>query len=121
MVDSGASITALSSGAARSAGIEPSSRFRSPVETANGIGGSAERADPDGAIERDDLAVHISDRDDVSLLGMNFLSSLLKAKSQKLTALGSLQEARLAGPGLVPGAVAAVEIEAIVAVSPAGE
>jgi aspartyl protease family protein len=78
MVDSGASITTLSSGAARSAGVEPSSRFRSLVQTANGTISTARgRANLKvGAIERDDFAVHISDRDDVSLLGMNFLSSL---------------------------------------------
>jgi aspartyl protease family protein len=78
MVDSGASITTLSSGAARRAGVEPSSRFRSLVQTANGTIASARgRANLKvGTIERDDFAVHISDRDDTSLLGMNFLSSL---------------------------------------------
>ena len=78
MVDSGASITTLSSGAARSAGVEPSSRFRSLVQTANGTISTARgRARIKvGTIEREDFAVHISDRDDTSLLGMNFLSSL---------------------------------------------
>src|SRR5688572_10751690 len=78
LVDSGATVTTLSSGAARSAGVELSSRFRTPVETANGtIMVARGRARIQiGPIERDDLAVHISDRDDISLLGMNFLSSL---------------------------------------------
>ena len=78
LIDSGATTTTLSAGAARSAGVEPSSSLRTLVETANGTASVARgRAGIKvGTIEREDLPVHISDRDDISLLGMNFLSTL---------------------------------------------
>lgn len=78
MVDSGATTTVISAAAARNAGVEPSSRFRALVQTANGTVSTARgRADIKvGAIERDDLAVYIWEHDDISVLGMNFLSSL---------------------------------------------
>jgi aspartyl protease family protein len=78
LVDSGATTTVISAGAARRAGVEPSSRFRALVQTANGTVSTARgRANIKvGTIEREDLAVYIWDRDDFSVLGMNFLSSL---------------------------------------------
>jgi aspartyl protease family protein len=78
MVDSGASITTISKDAARKAGIAVGIP-RAVVNTANGpvrvAQGTAERLQI-GSIERTDFPVDISGRDDVNLLGMNFLSSL---------------------------------------------
>lgn len=78
LIDSGATTTTLSAGAAGAAGVEPSSRFRTIVSTANGqvsVARGRIRLKV-GTIEREDFAVHITDSDDISLLGMNFLSSL---------------------------------------------
>ncbi|MDB5698840.1 MAG: family clan aspartic protease [Alphaproteobacteria bacterium] len=79
MVDSGATITSLSSETARAAGVEPSG-LPTVVQTANGVirveRGRAERLQL-GTIERENLAVHIIDGlGGVNVLGMNFLSSL---------------------------------------------
>jgi aspartyl protease family protein len=78
LIDSGATITSLSTASARSAGVEPSSRIPVLVDTANGtVAVARARARIKvGTIERDDMAVHISDSDDTNVLGMNFLSSL---------------------------------------------
>lgn len=78
LVDSGATVTTLSAEAAGSAGVEPSSRLRTIVSTANGqvsVARGRIRLEV-GSIQREDLPVHITDSDDISLLGMNFLSSL---------------------------------------------
>ena len=78
LVDSGASVTTLSAKTAAKAGIAPSRR-RSAVDTANGqivvALAEAERLEI-GSIERTDFRVHVTDRDGVDILGMNFLSSL---------------------------------------------
>ncbi len=79
LVDSGATTTSLSRAAARDVGIEPSGG-RAMVQTANGIV-TVERGRADtlsiGAIERRDVAVHISDAfGDMNVIGMNFLSTL---------------------------------------------
>ena len=78
MVDSGASITTISRGAAAAAGV-PSDGRRTVVNTANGPA-SAIQADADrlevGPIERTDFPIDINEHDDTNLLGMNFLSSL---------------------------------------------
>ena len=78
LVDSGASVTTLSAKTAAKAGIAPSRR-RNVVDTANGqiVVALAEAARLEiGSIERSDFRVHVTDRDGVDILGMNFLSSL---------------------------------------------
>jgi aspartyl protease family protein len=80
LVDSGATTTSLSRDAAERVGIEPSAGFQAMVRTANGIvmvdRGRAERMKI-GPIERQNVAVHISDAfGDMNVIGMNFLSTL---------------------------------------------
>ena len=78
LVDSGASVTTISSPAARQAGVAATNRVM-PVETANGTVDMA-RGYADlfqlGPIERRDFAVNINPGDSTNVLGMNFLSSL---------------------------------------------
>jgi aspartyl protease family protein len=78
MVDSGASVTTISSSVARKAGIDSGSR-RGVVNTANGpvlvAQGTADRLEL-GPIVRTGFPVDVNARDDTNLLGMNFLSSL---------------------------------------------
>jgi aspartyl protease family protein len=79
MIDSGATITSISTSTARAAGIEPTG-LPTMVQTANGMArverGRAERLAV-GTIERENLAVHISEGfGEVNVIGMNFLSSL---------------------------------------------
>ena len=80
LVDSGATVTSISSETARLADIEPGSGFPARVQTANGVV-AVKRARADrlkvGAIERRNLAVHVSETfGPTNVLGMNFLSSL---------------------------------------------
>jgi aspartyl protease family protein len=80
LVDSGATTTSISRDTAERAGIEPSRGFQAMVQTANGVvmvdRGRAESLKV-GSIERDNVAVHISDAfGDLNVIGMNFLSSL---------------------------------------------
>lgn len=80
MIDSGATVTSLSRGAAERAGIEPRGGPQAMVRTANGVV-MVDRARAQslavGSIERQDLPVHISDAfGDMNVLGMNFLSTL---------------------------------------------
>jgi aspartyl protease family protein len=81
LVDSGATVTTLSRGAAHSAGVEADSGFGVMVDTANGTAmmdrGTAGRLKV-GPIVRADVAVHISRLAEVDLnvIGMNFLSTL---------------------------------------------
>ncbi len=78
LVDSGASITTVSSATAQAAGLKPGMRV-AMVETANGVV-RMRRATADrfqlGPIERSDLSVNINERDSSNVLGMNFLSTL---------------------------------------------
>ena len=78
LVDSGASITTISSAVAGSAGVETGMRV-STVETANGDV-LMRRATVDrfevGPIVRSDFGIHVNEADDTNVLGMNFLSSL---------------------------------------------
>ena len=78
LVDSGASITTVSSEAAQAARLQPGMRV-TMVETANGVV-RMRRATAEefrlGPIERTDFAVNINERDSANVLGMNFLSSL---------------------------------------------
>ena len=80
LVDSGATITSISSDTARRAGIEASGGFPVMVETANGTV-TAQRGRAEtlvvGEIERRNLSVHIAEAfGKTDVLGMNFLSSL---------------------------------------------
>ena len=79
MVDSGATVTTLSSAAAAAANVERSGGFGVMVETANGTvvmdRGRIERLRL-GPIQRDNLAVHIAPNDMVNVIGMNFMSGL---------------------------------------------
>jgi aspartyl protease family protein len=80
LVDSGATITSISSDTARKTGIEPSGGFPVMVDTANGVV-TAQRGRAEtlvvGEIERRNLSVHIAEAfGETDVLGMNFLSSL---------------------------------------------
>ncbi|MGZ8311670.1 MAG: retropepsin-like aspartic protease family protein [Allosphingosinicella sp.] len=80
LVDSGATTTSLSRATADRVGIEPSGGFQAMVQTANGVvmvdRGRAGTLKV-GPIERQDVAVHISDAfGDLNVIGMNFLSTL---------------------------------------------
>jgi len=81
MVDSGATTTAMSTEAARAAGVEvDTGSYPVVIETANGMA-QAWRARIGtlrvGGIERKDMAITVSDTlGDTNLLGMNFLGSL---------------------------------------------
>lgn len=78
LVDSGASLTTLSTSAAEQVGLSTGLQV-SMVETANGDVRMA-RGHADqfrvGDIERNDFAININPNDATNVLGMNFLSSL---------------------------------------------
>ena len=78
LVDSGASITTISPAVAAAAQIAVGMRV-ARVETANGsvqmAVAKAERFEL-GPIVRNNFTIHVSNRDDTNVLGMNFLSSL---------------------------------------------
>lgn len=78
MIDSGATVTTISRGAAEDAGV-PTDGRRSVVETAAGptssIQSSANSLEV-GSIERRNFPVDVNEHDDMNLLGMNFLRSL---------------------------------------------
>ncbi|MEA3063342.1 MAG: aspartyl protease family protein [Sphingomonadales bacterium] len=80
LIDSGATVTTLSSEAARDAGVEPSAGFPVLVDTANGqaLERRATATLRVGSIERRDFDVHLAAETagDTNVLGMNFLSSL---------------------------------------------
>lgn len=80
LVDSGATTTSLSRATAQRAGIDSSGGIGAMVQTANGMvrveRGRADRLKV-GPIERQDIAVHVSDAfGDMNVIGMNFLSTL---------------------------------------------
>ena len=80
LVDSGATVTSISSATARLADIEPGNGLPAMVQTANGVV-PVQRARAGrlkvGTIERRNLAVHVSEAfGPMNVLGMNFLSSL---------------------------------------------
>lgn len=81
LIDSGATNTSLSVGAANAAGVEvATSGFPVALETANGVT-TAWRARVNklrvGPIIREDMPVHVSESfGEINLLGMDFLSSL---------------------------------------------
>lgn len=80
LIDSGATTTSIATRTANLAGIETRGGLPAIVRTANGTisvqRGRAERLRV-GSIERENLAVHVSEAfGDMNVLGMNFLSSL---------------------------------------------
>ena len=79
LVDSGATMTTIGQSTARRAGIDPSGTRDQIVRTGNGLvrmqSGRAETVSV-GPIEREGLALHIAETDNLNVLGMNFLSSL---------------------------------------------
>jgi aspartyl protease family protein len=80
LVDSGATVTSISTATAASAGVETGGGFPVLVNTANGTV-RAQRARAErlavGSIERRNMALHVSEAfGDTNVLGMNFLSSL---------------------------------------------
>lgn len=79
LIDSGATVTSISTDTAARADIEPGG-FPTLVQTANGVV-QVRRARVErlkvGSIERRDMAVHVSEAfGPMNVLGMNFLSSL---------------------------------------------
>jgi aspartyl protease family protein len=79
LVDSGATTTTIDDETAKRAGIEKSGRRDQYVRTGNGIirvasGRAGELTI--GTITRRDVALEITDNDDLNVLGMNYLSSL---------------------------------------------
>src|SRR5689334_6574023 len=79
LVDSGATMTTVDRDTAKAAGVEISPQRDQYVRTGNGIVRVASgRADAltVGGISRSDVALQITDNDDLNVLGMNYLSSL---------------------------------------------
>lgn len=79
LVDSGATMTTIGRGTAAEVGVQPSPTRSQIVRTGNGfIRVATGRADHlrVGDIERTGLPVHVTDGEDLNVLGMNFLSSL---------------------------------------------
>ena len=79
LVDSGATMTTLDRDEAMAAGVSVSPHRDQLVRTGNGIirvsSGSADEIKV-GGIVRHDVGLQIADKDDLNVLGMNFLSSL---------------------------------------------
>lgn len=79
LVDSGATMTTLDRAAAVAAGVTISPTADQYVRTGNGIikvaRGRARNLQV-GNIEREDIGIQIAERDNLNVLGMNFLSSL---------------------------------------------
>jgi len=79
LVDSGATMTTVGRQTAARVGMYVNPQRNQVVRTGNGLirvaTGRAETLQV-GTIERDDVAVHVADDEDLNVLGMNFLSSL---------------------------------------------
>ncbi|WP_037501407.1 retropepsin-like aspartic protease family protein [Sphingomonas jaspsi] len=79
LVDSGATVTTIGRMAAGEAGVAVSTERNQVVLTGNGVvevsRGRAETL-AIGPIQRSNMQLHIADRDELNVLGMNFLSSL---------------------------------------------
>jgi aspartyl protease family protein len=79
LVDSGATMTTVGRETAARVGMQVSPQRNQIVRTGNGLirvaTGTANTLTV-GSIERDNVAVHVADDEDLSVLGMNFLSSL---------------------------------------------
>lgn len=79
LVDSGATMTTVDRATATQAGVDVSPRRDEFVRTGNGIiRVSSGRADElsVGNIVRHDVGLQVADKDDLNVLGMNYLSSL---------------------------------------------
>lgn len=79
LVDSGATMTTIGRSAAERAGVTISPTADQLVRTGNGIvkvSSATASSLQVGSIERRDVRMHVADRDDLNVLGMNFLSSL---------------------------------------------
>lgn len=79
LVDSGATMTTIGRDTARRTGVDVSATRDQLVRTGNGIirvsTGTAETLEV-GPIERQGMALHVADNEDLNVLGMNFLSTL---------------------------------------------
>ena len=79
LVDSGATMTTIDRQTAERAGVRINPAASQIVRTGNGFirvaGGRADELRV-GTIARDDFAVHVTESDDLNVLGMNFLSTL---------------------------------------------
>ena len=79
LVDSGATMTTIAGDVARRGGVDVSSTPDQVVRTGNGfVRVASARANElrVGTIERDNFALHVTQNDDLNVLGMNFLSTL---------------------------------------------
>jgi aspartyl protease family protein len=79
LVDSGATITTIGSGAAHTAGVEVSPRESQVVRTGSGFLRVARGRAQElriGTIKRENVAIHVTESDGLNVLGMNFLSTL---------------------------------------------
>jgi aspartyl protease family protein len=79
LVDSGATITTIGSDVAQEADVEMNPRADQIVRTGSGFLRVTRGRAQDlriGTIERENIAIHVTDRDGLNVLGMNFLSTL---------------------------------------------
>ena len=79
LVDSGATMTTIGRETANRTGVVVSPTADQIVRTGNGlikVSSARARSLKIGSIERDDIAMHVAENDDMNVLGMNFLSSL---------------------------------------------
>ncbi|MEO6256273.1 MAG: TIGR02281 family clan AA aspartic protease [Sphingomicrobium sp.] len=79
LVDSGATMTTISRKTAERTGVVVSPTQDQVVRTGNGlikVSSGRARSLAVGSIERQDIAVHVAENDELNVLGMNFLSSL---------------------------------------------
>lgn len=79
LVDSGATMTTIDRKIAEEAGVDVSSTDNQVVRTGNGfvrVATGRTRVLQVGTIERDNFALHVTENDDLNVLGMNFLSTL---------------------------------------------
>ena len=79
LVDSGATMTTIGGDVARRGGVDVSAMADQVVRTGNGfVRVASARADElrVGTIERDNFALHVTQNEDLNVLGMNFLSTL---------------------------------------------
>ena len=79
LVDSGATMTTIDRAEAEDAGVEVSETANEIVRTGNGfvrVASGRARSLRLGTIERRNCPLHVTENDDLNVLGMNFLSSL---------------------------------------------
>ncbi|MEO8175560.1 MAG: TIGR02281 family clan AA aspartic protease [Sphingomicrobium sp.] len=79
LVDSGATMTTISRKTAQRTGVVVSPTQDQVVRTGNGlikVSSGRARSLAIGSIERQNIAVHVAENDELNVLGMNFLSSL---------------------------------------------